>query len=83
MTPTIVDNVNEDGTVQRVTTMNFPNGDSDVRTHTFTADQYQEIQTQLQNQINDLQSQLTTTTANVTTVQTNLAKLKTTTTPAQ
>lgn len=58
----IVDTVNDDGTVTRVTTTSYPNGDTNVLTHTFSVEQYIDLTTQLQNQISDLTSKLENTT---------------------
>jgi hypothetical protein len=79
------DTVNADGSVTRVVTTTFDNGDTDVRTNTLTSEQYQIETLQLQDQINNLQAQLdalttkqTTQLANVEVIKTNVASLKAT-----
>jgi septal ring factor EnvC (AmiA/AmiB activator) len=77
MTQTITDVVQDDGSVTRTTSTTLPNGDTDVRTHTYQAAEYQALQTQIATQIANLQAQLTTLQAQQTTITTNVATINT------
>jgi septal ring factor EnvC (AmiA/AmiB activator) len=79
----IEDTINADGSVTRVTTTNFDNGDIDVRTITLTPAQYQIQAVQIQQQIDQktqelayLQDQQATIQTNVEQVKTNVSQLK-------
>lgn len=69
---TTQDTANVDGSVTRITTTTWANGDTLVKTHTFTADAYQAAQTDLQNQVADLQTQIAAVQAVVTQSQNNI-----------
>ena len=55
---TTEEKVNEDGSVSRITTTTFDNGDTEVVTHIITADEYQAEQDTIKAQIDALQAQL-------------------------
>ena len=72
----IIDTIQDDGSVKRVETNTFDNGDTDVKTTTISAQDYQKLSINTQNQIDDLNKQIKDLTNRAVIMQTNIVQVR-------